>query len=342
MSNTPLRLLFAGTPDFAANHLKALIESKHQLIGVYSQPDRPAGRGKKLRAGPVKALALEGAVRPMWRDKQVDAIDSAMDRGRINDTYGNVGVSLTVMTTIAITTTGALAIMDQQISIGSLVATNMLASRIVGPFAQLVTQWRVLVMARQSGRRLTEVLSQPDDHQEQMMGLPRPEGAMSVENMTFAFAPDQEPVLRDIRLKFPAGGMHAVVGPNGSGKTTLLKLLMGLYDPVSGRILLDGADITQFPLTQFARWIGYVPQENVLLAGTIRENLARGREDIDDDAILAAAQAVGAHEFIVDLPDGYGTVGGEGGRTLSGGQRQRAARAGWAALSPDLPGLVGC
>lgn len=273
----------------------------------------------------IKALALEGAVRPMWRDKQVDAIDSAMDRGRINDTYGNVGVSLTVMTTIAITTTGALAIMDQQISIGSLVATNMLASRIVGPFAQLVTQWRVLVMARQSGRRLSEVLAQPDDHQEQVMDLPRPEGAMSVENMTFAFAPDQEPVLRDIRLKFPAGGMHAVVGPNGSGKTTLLKLLMGLYEPVSGRILLDGADITQFPLTQFARWIGYVPQENVLLAGTIRENLARGREDIDDDAILAAAQAVGAHEFIVDLPDGYGTVVGEGGRTLSGGQRQRLA-----------------
>lgn len=273
----------------------------------------------------IKALSLERAVSPMWESRQVEAIEGAMDRGRVTDTYGNIGVSLTVSTTIAITTVGALAIIDQQISIGSLVATNMLASRIVGPFAQLVSQWRNMVMARQSGKRLAEVLAMPDDYREAAMQLPRPEGAVTVENVTFTFDPEAEPVLKDIRIRVPATGIHAIVGPNGSGKTTLLKLIQGLYPPVKGRVLLDGADISQFTVTQMANWIGYVPQENVLLAGTIRENLARGRDDVDDDDILQAAKAVGAHEFIIDLADGYDTVVGEGGRTLSGGQRQRLA-----------------
>ncbi|WP_417520222.1 peptidase domain-containing ABC transporter [Minwuia sp.] len=273
----------------------------------------------------IKALSLERAVTPMWEGRQVDAIEGSMDRGRVTDTFGNIGVSLTVSTTIAITTVGALAIIDQQISIGSLVATNMLASRIVGPFAQLVSQWRNMVMARQSGKRLVEVLAMADDHREVSIELPRPEGAVTVENVTFAFDPNAEPVLKDIRIRIPARGVHAIVGPNGSGKTTLLKLIQGLYAPQKGRMLLDGADISQFTVTQMANWIGYVPQENVLLAGTIRENLARGRDDVDDDDILQAAKSVGAHDFIVDLPDGYGTVVGEGGRTLSGGQRQRLA-----------------
>lgn len=273
----------------------------------------------------IKALALEKAVTPIWEERQVDAIEGAMARGRATDTYGNVGVSLTVSTTIAITTVGALAIIDQQISIGSLVATNMLASRIVGPFAQLVGQWRNLVMARQAGKRIAEVLAMEDDYRESAMNLPRPEGAVTVEQLSFGFDPEAEPVLRDIRIRIPARGLHAIVGPNGSGKTTLLKLIQGLYRPGKGRVLLDGADISQFTVTQLANWVGYVPQENVLLAGTIRENLARGRDDVTDEDILKATAAVGAHEFIVDLPDGYDTVVGEGGRTLSGGQRQRLA-----------------
>lgn len=286
----------------------------------------------------IKALSLEPAVMPLWRDKMVDAMDQSMQRGRITDGYGNLGLSLTIATTVILTTVGALAIMSQEISVGSLVATNMLANRIVGPFAQLVNQWRALVMARQSARRMAEVLALPDDHRVQSIDLPRPEGAVSVDNASFTFQRDGEPVLRDIRLRFPSGGMHAIVGPNGSGKTTLLKMMMGLYPPAKGRVLLDGADIAQFPARQLARWVGYVPQENVLLAGTIRENLVRGRDDIDDNAVLAAAQAIGAHEFIVDLADGYGTVVGEGGRTLSGGQRQRLAIA--RALIGDPPVLL--
>ncbi len=311
-------VLFALRSGFAMSHA-ASAERSRQLSRDGFLADIIQNRTT------IKALALEKAVTPMWRDRQVDAIEGAMARGAVSDSYGNVGVSLTVSTTIAITTVGALAIIDQQISIGSLVATNMLASRIVGPFAQLVGQWRNLVMARQAGKRVAEVLAMADDYRESAMQLPRPEGAVTVEQVSFGFDPQAEPVLRDIRIRVPARGVHAIVGPNGSGKTTLLKLIQGLYRPDKGRVLLDGADIGQFTVTQLANWIGYVPQENVLLAGTIRENLARGRDDVTDEDILKAAAAVGAHEFIVDLPDGYETVVGEGGRTLSGGQRQRLA-----------------
>jgi ATP-binding cassette subfamily C protein LapB len=139
-------------------------------------------------------------------------------------------------------------------------------------------------------------------------------------------------------LAFAAPGLHAVVGRNGGGKTTLLKLLMGLHAPSSGRVVLDGADIRQYARRDLLRWIGYVPQEIVLFAGTIRDNLARGLSGATDDDITRAAESARAHGFVIDLPDGYGTDIGEAGQRLSSGQRQRLALA--RALVPDPPVLL--
>lgn len=311
-------LLFAIMSGFAVNRV-AQAERGELLSRDGFLADLVANRTT------IKALALEKAVAPIWAEKHTAAIEGAMARGRVGDTYGNIGFSLTMLTTISITTAGALAIMDQQISIGSLVATNMLASRIVGPFSQLVGQWRNVVMARQAARRVRQVLQMVDEYRPQAIEMPRPDGALALDNVEFSFDRNQDPLITELNLKVPATGLHAIVGPNGSGKTTMLKLMQGLYRPDKGRVLLDGADLMQFTPEELSRWVGYVPQENVLIAGTIKENLARGREEISDDDIIAAAKTSGAHEFIVDLPDGYGTVVGEGGRALSGGQRQRIA-----------------
>ena len=157
------------------------------------------------------------------------------------------------------------------------------------------------------------------------MQLDKPKGELTVENLTFAYNEGAKPVVDDVSIKIRAGGVHALVGRNGSGKTTLLKMLQGLYPPTNGRVLLDGADIGQFSRTELASWMGYVPQETVLFAGTVRDNIVHRFPDADDEQIIAAATAAGVHHFIIDLPDGYATDIGEAGRRLSGGQRQRIA-----------------
>jgi ATP-binding cassette subfamily C protein LapB len=134
------------------------------------------------------------------------------------------------------------------------------------------------------------------------------------------------------------GGLFGLVGRSGCGKTTLLKLAQGLYAPESGRVAIDGADVEQFSRPTLARWFGYVPQETFLLSGTVRDNIARHDASISDEAIIAAAKLAGAHEFIVEMPEGYATDVGEAGRNLSGGQRQRITIA--RALLGDPPVLL--
>ena len=173
--------------------------------------------------------------------------------------------------------------------------------------------------------RLGELFTAPSERETSDIKLERPRGEIGIENVTYGYNPETAPVVDDINLTIRADTIHAMVGRNGSGKTTLLKLIQGLYPPTEGRVLLDGADISQFTRAELADWIGYVPQECVLFAGTVRENIAHRHPDADDESVITAATAAGVHEFIIDLPDGYGSDIGEAGRRLSGGQRQRIA-----------------
>ena len=157
--------------------------------------------------------------------------------------------------------------------------------------------------------------------------------------MDFAYpsAPDQ-PILRGVDLQAQAGQVVALVGGTGAGKSTLTNLLMRFYEVSNGRILLDGRDIRTIKLDDLRQQFAIVPQESVLFARSVRDNIAYGRPDAGDEAIIAAANAANAHEFIQRLPDGYDTIIGERGSTLSGGQRQRIAIA--RALLRDAPILI--
>ena len=283
----------------------------------------------------IKALALDGAMRPMWEDTQTDNIETSILRGRKTDSFTNFGTSLSMSTSIALTTVGAIAIINQEMTIGSLIAANMLSGRLLGPLNQLVSQWRNFASFRQSLDRLGDLFSLHSERQVNEIEIGRPKGEIVLDNVSFAYDAGLPKVVDNIQYKFHAGGIHAMVGRNGSGKSTLLKIIQGLYPPQSGRVLIDGADISQFSRPQLASWMGYVPQQCILFTGNIRDNIAQRRPGATDEEILKAAKDAGVHQFIVDMPNGYDTEIGEAGSRLSGGQRQRIAIA--RALIGDPP-----
>ena len=286
----------------------------------------------------VKALALDDWLRPKWERFHAGTIEQSLSRGSHTDGFVNIAAVATVATTVAVTTFGAIAIVEQQLTIGALIAANIMVGRIAAPFNQLVSAWRGYAGYRQAIERLGEVFALPDDVHFRQVEMARPKGELTLDQATFRYPGSETLALDGLRAHIKPPGILGIVGANGGGKTTLLKLLQGLYQPDSGRVLLDGADLSQFSRAEVSDWIGYVPQENVLFAGSIRDNLLAGAPEAADADLLRASGLVGLHRRVIDLPDGYGTDVGEGGMRLAGGIRQRIAIA--RALIKDPPVLL--
>ena len=315
------------------------------VLNAANKDERRAGFGRdeliaELIAGraTVKALSLDQALRPLWEDRHAATIEQAIKRGRQTETYGNLTTTLSGATIVLITTVGALAIINQELTVGALIASNMLAGRIIGPFNQLVRSWRSFVSYRQATGRLTQLFEALEERSESGITLDRPKGEITVEDVSFRYSEDGPEVIQGARLQLKAGSLVTVMGPNGGGKTTLSKLIPGLYHPTQGRVLLDGADISQFARRDLASWISYVPQDTFLFAGTIRDNIAMAHPEIGDAEVIRVAKLAGLHDYLIDLPDGYATDIGESGHLLPGGMRQRVAIA--RALVGDPPVLI--
>ncbi len=272
----------------------------------------------------VKALMIDKIIAPKWEDVHAESITQAYERGSRTDGFISLGHSLMMLTTVMMVTTGALAIIEREMTIGSLIAANMLASRIIAPLNQLLGNWKNYAACKQAIVRLDRLFHLDSEREEAGIERERPMGHMAVEQFTFGYDA-QQPILEEVSCLFQPGEMTALVGRNGCGKTTLIKCLQGLYEPQKGRILLDNADISQFTREQLSQWVGYVPQECFLFDGTIRDNITKSWPEAPDEVVLKAAKLADADGFISDLPDGYATEIGEGGFKLSGGQRQRLA-----------------
>ena len=192
---------------------------------------------------------------------------------------------------------------------------------------RLAQLWQDFHQARVSIARLGDILNAVPEpaYNAARAALPPIRGDVTFDHVTFRYRLDGQVVLHDVNLRIPAGQTVGIVGPSGSGKSTLTKLVQRFYVPESGRVLIDGADIALADVAWLRRQVGVVLQENVLFNRTIRDNIALADPAMPMERVIAAAELAGAHEFILELPEGYATIVGERGASLSGGQRQRIA-----------------
>lgn len=220
---------------------------------------------------------------------------------------------------------GAWLVIEQKTTPGVMIAATILLSRAFAPIESAIAGWKSLVDAHSANQRLTSMFENSAD-KTTSVDLPAPTGAISVEQVLFGFKTSDRFILKQISFNLAPGQPLAIVGPSASGKSTLARLLIGVWQPAIGKVRLDGVEITSWPRAALSRYIGYLPQDVELFAGSVSENIARMGK-VDSQALIEAAQLAQAHEFILRLPQGYDTQVGEGGIYLSGGQRQRIALA---------------
>ena len=273
-----------------------------------------------------KAMAVEPQMQRKWEGLLAAYVGSSFKAQNLNVMASQVAQGVSKAQTVFILWLGAKAVMDGEMTIGALVAFNMLAGRVASPILRMAQLWQDFQQMRVSVDRLGDILNTPTERNAgARSSLPAMQGRVTFDQVTFRYQPDRPEVLRRLSLDVAAGESIGIVGSSGSGKSTLAKLIQRLHMPQSGRIAIDGVDLALIDTAWLRRQLGVVLQENVLFNRTIRENIALTDPSQPIERVIAAAKMAAAHEFILDLPEAYDTMVGERGANLSGGQRQRIA-----------------
>jgi subfamily B ATP-binding cassette protein HlyB/CyaB len=275
----------------------------------------------------VKAMAVEPQMQRRWEDQQANYVHASFKSQNLSNVAGQIASFINKIMTLGIVWLGAHLVIDGVITVGQLVAFNMLAGRVSGPILKLVQLWQDFQQAGISIERLGDILNSPREpgYNPNRSTLPKLDGNITFEHIRFRYRHDGPLILDGLNLQVNAGEVVGIVGRSGSGKSTLTKLLQRLYMPEGGRVLIDGVDLSLVDTTWLRKKTGVVLQENFLFSRSIRENIALSNPGLSMEQVVHAAKLAGAHEFIVDLPEGYDNPVGEQGCNLSGGQRQRLA-----------------
>lgn len=286
----------------------------------------------------LKGQAVEHHWQRDWERRLARYVETAFASGHLaNATNQFIGFASKAMTVLLLWL-GARLVIDGDLSVGGLIAFNMLAGRVNAPILRIAQLWQDLQQMRVSVNRLGDILDTPAEpaFRADRAMPPRMQGQVSFEHVGFRYRQDGPEVLADVSFSVAPGEVIGLVGVSGSGKTTLIRLLQRLYTPEKGRILIDGVDLSLIDTSWLRRQIGVVGQDTLLFNRSVRENIALGDVAMSMDAVMAAARQAGAHDFVLELPEGYDTVIGERGGRLSGGQRARIAIARALAGNPRL------
>lgn len=277
--------------------------------------------------GTLKAMAVEPQMRDKWEKQFAGYTSTGFAVTKLANWGSHLIQLVSKLTTVFILYFGAKEVIAGDLTVGSLVAFNMLSGRVAGPILRLSQLWQDFQQVRISVDRLGDVLNSPaePDHNPGRASLPPIRGLIEFDKVRFRYRPDAPEALRGVSLTVGAGEMLGIVGPSGSGKSTLTKLVQRLYVPEQGRVLVDGVDLALVDPAWLRRQIGVVLQENILFNRSVRENIALADPTMPMEAVIAAAELAGAHDFIAQMSHGYDTVIDERGNNLSGGQRQRMA-----------------
>jgi ATP-binding cassette, subfamily B, bacterial HlyB/CyaB len=275
----------------------------------------------------LKAMAVEPQMQRRWEEQLAGYVTASFRVITLSNAASQAVQVINKLVIAAILYLGAKLVIDGSLTVGELVAFNMLAARVSAPVLRLAQMWQDFHQARLSIDRLGDILNTMPEpsFNTARAALPPIRGQVTLEHVTFRYRLDASEVLHDVSLDISPGQVVGIVGSSGSGKSTLAKLIQRLYVPESGRVLIDGVDLSMVDLAWLRRQIGVVLQENVLFNCSVRDNIALADPTMSMQRVIAAASLAGAHEFILELPEGYDTTIGERGNSLSGGQRQRIA-----------------
>jgi ATP-binding cassette, subfamily B, bacterial HlyB/CyaB len=275
----------------------------------------------------VKAMALEPIFYRRWEEQLARYVTASFRTSHLSGIAGALGQIIQKLSTLSILWVGAYLVMRGSLTVGQLIAFQMLSGRVISPILRVVQLWQDFQQVGISVERLGDLINTKAEPalNPNKMSLPAIQGAVRLEGVRFRYQFDGPEILRNVSVEIPPGTTVGVVGRSGSGKSTLTKLLQRLYIPESGRILIDGIDLQQADPMWLRRQIGVVLQENFLFNGTIRDNIAIHMPGAPIAQIVEMAKLAGAHDFILEMPEAYDTPVGERGTALSGGQRQRIA-----------------
>lgn len=286
----------------------------------------------------IKTMRAEGTVQRRWEQLVGEIAQSSLRSRFLSALAVNFAIFLQQTTTVAVVVSGVYLIIDNQLTVGGLIACTILTGRALAPLAQIATLLTRYHQSVTALHTLTQVMKMPLEYEQTRRFLQRPplQGQITFKQVDFSYPQQPLATLKQVSFHIQAGERIGIIGRIGSGKSTIAKLILGLYQPNSGHILLDGTDSRQLNPADLRRHIGYVSQEVELFSGTVRENIVMGAPYVEDEAVLQAAQLAGVTEFVNQHPLGFDLPIGERGEGLSGGQRQTIALARALLLNPPL------